>query len=192
MQTTALVSCLCAFVLSVYPMNASAQSYPTDQGNSLVAGSLAFSSAGGDLYAEEDNRLTTLQFNPSYSYFVSPGLAIGAKLVLARMSIGEDRQTAWGMGPQVLYFFGGKPVGNDASGETYPFIGGSFVITKQSFNDFFGEASASGTAFSFGGGISHMISNTVALFTELSYEIDNIESTSGNKINVVGGFLLIL
>jgi hypothetical protein len=183
--------------------SALAQSFPTDKDSKIVSGSFAFSSMGGDLYesGEDGDRMTSIQFYPSVSYFVTPGFALGGKLILERLSQGDDGFTTWGIGPQLLYFIGGNQPKVTVKGATYPYFGAAFLYTSSTVKmELLGEteeSTTSGTIISFGGGICNMLSNTVGLTVEASYEIDNMkpeegDSQSGNKFNILAGIVAFL
>lgn len=178
-----------------------AQDSAFDPGSKIVAGSFAYSSACGDLYEDDDERLTTLQFTPSLSVFVSPGFAVGGKFLYARSSQDQESITSWGIGPQIIYYIGGNQPRESVRGATYPYLGVAFVFTKSTYeSSFLGQTediSTSGTAFSFGFGINHMLTESVGLFGEVDYQLDSMkpedgDSVSGNKFNIVGGFAFFL
>jgi hypothetical protein len=183
------------FILSVFTFNTLySQSYPIDKGSKLISGSFAFTSAGGDLYANsDDERVTTIMLNGSFGYFVSKGFNIGGKLLFNRQSQGDNSTTTWGVGPSVSYFFG------DENSKVYPFIGGTFLYNKTTLKSKYNygyyeveeEYDYSGTTLAFGGGVCYMLSSAVGLFTEINYQIDNVDfeghSFSGNKVNFMIG-----
>ncbi len=179
----------------------SAQNSAYDHGSTIIAGSAAFSSIGGELFIDDDeDRLTSLQLTPSLSYFVAPGLAIGGKLFFQRSAQSGDSFTSWGLGPQILYFIGGHSAQASVKGTTSPYLGAAFAFLRNSAKSTFrgqtDKSSATGTAFSFGGGINHMLTSNASLFVEGAYELDRIsgegDSASGNKFNVVVGLAVFL
>lgn len=198
-MSSKIISCVCAvtFTLVVVCGSSFAGSFPTDKGSAMVAGGFVFSSAGGNLYEEDGDRSTLIQFNPAINYFVTPGFAVGGKLLFARMSLGDESSTIWGIGPAVMYFFGGNAPKPTVKGTTYPYLGASFayIHSTEDYGD--EDFSLSGTTIAFGGGIVHMLSKTVGLFGELNYQIDNLkpeegDSESGDKFNIGAGFTFFL
>jgi len=189
--------CTLAVMLVVICSSAFAQSFPTDKGSKMILGGFAFSNAGGDLYEVDGDRMTSIQVNPSVSYFVIPGLALGGKFLLQYASQGKASMTTWGIGPQVMYFVGGNQPKSTVKGTTYPYLGAAFFYTRSTFKDEDGKDTISGTMISLGGGMLHMLSKTVGLFGEAGYQIDNMkpedgDSASGNKFNIVAGFTFFL
>ena len=53
-----------------------AQDTPTDQGTYVLDGSASFRSQGGDLYGADDDRQTTVSFQPAGLYLIAPNLAV--------------------------------------------------------------------------------------------------------------------
>jgi len=207
MKKRRVFSLICLFVsiLIVFCSSGFAQSFPTDKGSVALFGSFAFSSAGGDLWEDDDDRLTQLQFTPSVSYFVTPGFALGGKFLLNRMAQGDASMTTWGIGPHVLYFIGGNKPKPTVKGTTYPYLGATFLYAKSTTEEDDDEFSISGTVISFGFGVCHMLTSTVGLVGEAAYEIDNMtvkwedwegeeeeESESGDKFNIFAGFVVFL
>ncbi len=159
------------FVLSLTSVSAQNSAY--DRGSSILIGSFAYSSTGGELFVaepDEDGRITTLQINPSLSYFVAPGLAIGGKVLFQRTAQDDDSFTTWGLGPQILYFIGSNRAQSSVKGTTYPYLGATFAFlrstAKSTFRGQTDKTSANGTAVAFGLGINHMITNSAGLFVE--------------------------
>jgi hypothetical protein len=200
-------SLMCIFlpILAVICSSAFAQSFPTNKGSVMVYGSFAYSSAGGHLYEDDGDRLSTLQFNPSVSYFVTPGLALGGKFLLSRTSQGDASLTGFGIGPHLLYFIGGNKPKDKVKGTTYPYLGTTFLYSRATAGEDDEDLTISGTMFSFGFGVCHMLSNSVGLVGEAAYQIDNMtvkwedwegeeeeESESGDKFNLVAGFVVFL
>jgi len=170
----------------------------------LFTGGFTYSSAGGDLYEDEGDRSNTIQFNPSASYFLIPNLAIGGKILYSRSSQGDYSNSQLAIGPHILYFFNLNSPQTTVKGSVYPYIGGGVYYTGLNYkydsddsDDYNYDYKYTGTIISFGGGGLYMLSNTVGLFAEGSYQIDNIkpedgDSESGNKFNIVAGISFFL
>jgi len=193
------------FFLSAVTMSlAVAQQYPTDKGAKIINGALLYSSSGGDLYEEDNDRINTLAVTPSLSVFVSPGIAVGAKAAYSRSASGDESYTQMGFGPHLALFFTGmrKPAKNE--GTTFPYLGASFLYniynskyTSYSYSwDDYEERKVShsenGTTFSFSVGFMYMMTHTLAANAEIAYQVDNFKGDSGNKINLVFGFSGVL
>lgn len=193
--------CILAFVLILTCGSAFAQTSPIGKGSKMVLGDLLFSSMGGDLHEEDGDRVTVIQLNPSAGYFVSRGIACGGNLFLTRQSAGNTSNTTWGIGPLLMYFIGGNQPKTTAKGATYPFLAASFLYTRSIMKmEWYGEKDefkASGTMVGLGAGICHMLSNTVALMVQASYQIDNMkpeeeDSESGNQLGIRVGIASFL
>ena len=182
-----------------------AQDFPTDKDSKILFGNIAFSSMGGDIYNSGEERTTTLMATPGLTYFITPGLAIGGKGLLSRSAQGKNSTTIFGIGPHIAYFINGKEKPTNIKGTTYSYIGASFLFTNTNYTYKSGigyssleERSISGTTLSFGFGIMHMLSNSVGLTSEFSYEIDKVKgensdnTASGNKINIIIGISAFL
>ena len=187
--------CLPMFLLVFFYGSVFAQDFPTNTGSFLLSGSFMFSSAGGDLYEYGNERMMLMQFDPSFNYFVFPGLALGGKFMFEKASQGDYGTTTWGIGPQLLFFIGGTQPKDSFRGTIYPFIGASFIYVRSTYA--VGDFSISGTMINLGGGLNFMLSNSVGLIMETNYEIDNMtpeggESVSGNKFNIGLGFVAFL
>jgi hypothetical protein len=92
-----LVGCL---LLSAAPCQA--QHYATDRGVWSIGGTVRlshFRDRGNDVGT------TILDINPRVSYFVVPGLAVGANLQFARFSSEGDVSKVYGIGPSATYYF---------------------------------------------------------------------------------------
>ena len=183
-----------------------AQDYPVDKGSKMILGGITFSSMGGDLYENSDgDRATMIEIMPSIGFFVAPGFAIAGDLLYNRTSQGDDSKTTLGIGPKLIYVIGANTKPATIKGTTYPYLGASFMYLHSTSKYTWGgyeeeteEYTTTGTAILLGGGILNMISNSLGLFVELGYQMDNLKpedadkSTSGNKINIrigITGFL---
>jgi len=167
---------------------------PLARGSWLVGGTGGFSSAGGDLYSlGTDERMTTISLNTGISYFVMPRLAVGGIVNLSSSSQGEESSMSLGAGPQVSFYFGN--VSAAAKGSVFPFVHGAFLFGRQSskstFMDESIEVTLTMTSIIIGGGAMYMLSNSVALIGEATYQIDTYSaegsSISGNSINLLFG-----
>ena len=166
---------------------AQTRSEATDVGATLVSGAFSFSSQGGDLYENtDDKRYTVVALVPGFFYFVAPGLGIGGDVSYNRESQGDASFTFWGVGPKIGYFI-------DSGTDAIPFFSGG--LNYISFGD--GSDSEGGLRFKFGGGV--LIRNGhLAVAIEAGYVWDRFkfegasEATTGNSIAIgigLAGFL---
>lgn len=190
--------CVLVFTLILAHSSAFAQSYHTDKGSKIIAGEFSFSNSGGDLYENSDgDRLTSVGFDPFISYFLTPGLALGGYFSLSSASQGDWSATAWGIGPRIIYFIGGSKSISTVKGTTNPFLDAAFLYLTRTSKYDSEEYSASGTKIRFGGGVLHMISESVGLFCEAAYSIDSMkpedeDSESGSEFNITAGLSFFL
>ncbi len=166
-----------------------------DKGSFIVGGGAAFSSLHGDLYESGGgDGITILLFAPECGVFVTPHLAVGAQLIVGHLKRGDDKLYAIGVGPRVRYYFGETSRSGSVKGTTYPYLTGGFTWGQYDDED---SDKHTVTALSLGGGITHMVANSVGLFAEINYRADkfkqsNTDSESGASINFMAGFTLFL
>lgn len=166
-----------------------AQGYAIDKGAWVLDGTVSLTSQGGELYENsQGDRLTSLSLAPSVLYFVVPGLAIGGSLNLGYAAQGDNSATTIGVGPEIAYFFGAP------ESTVYPFVDGSvgyFSLNTEG-------ADASGITFEAGAGIAAMLSPSVALIIQATYNIANVsvdqvnETFSGNQFGLQMGVAAFL
>ncbi len=166
-----------------------------DKGSVIIGGGAAFSSLRGDLYEDGGgNGVTILLFAPECGVFVTPHLAVGAQLIIGHLKRGDDKLYAIGVGPRLRYYFGQTSRSGSVKGTTYPYVTGGFTWGQYNDED---SDKHTVTALSFGGGITHMVANSVGLFAEINYRADkfkkaDVDSESGTSINFMAGFTLFL
>jgi hypothetical protein len=160
-----------------------AAEYAVDQGSNIYSITAGVVNAGGDLYEDGDgNSLTAILVMPSYAHFINRGLGLGGDLLLLHLTQGDEGETLLGLGPKVIYFFGGE------ESQAYPFVTAGFYYIRDTED--FGKSTYTidGTRFKFGGGVSIMASTHMGVLMEASYNLDNLKgenskkSVSGNMI----------
>ena len=193
---------LLSFAVGVMPVSSSAQRMflrrPFEKGSLIGSGSLSFSSSGGDLYAVADKRRTQFSFNPSLSYFVTSGLAVGLQSSISYTSQGDQDFTSLGIGPEVSYYLrkrGTKPRQPIAAGTLIPYFSAGLIFvrtsgTATSWGNY--KYKVNGTTFSLGTGCLFMMSSRYAIFLSASYEFlrnqgGNAETRTGNRFAVSAG-----
>lgn len=165
--------------------SAFAQDFPTNKGSKMISAQFSYSSAGGDLYERNGNRLSIFRVNHSYSSFVTSGLAFGLHFSLVSTWQDGSTYTSFGVGPQLLCFPGGKRAKPKVRGANYPYLGLAFTFTHSS-------GGAYGSIVSLGVGNVRMLTRTVGFSTEVTYAIEHVESVSGNSFNLNGGIVAFL
>lgn len=164
-----------------------AQSYAIDKGSYLLGGTVGFTSQGGDLYdAGDGDRATTITLNPTFGYFVTPGLAIGGNVQFQKTSQGDFSTSTVGIGPSLAYYFG------QPTSKVYPFISASVGYSSLSADaGSFGSTSISGYQFGVTGGLSYMLARNVALTGGVFYQNQTFTesgmSASGDTFGFQGG-----
>lgn len=96
----------------------------TVAGTKMLGGGLTYSSEKGT-YLNEDEKYSSLFFNPSMGYFISDGLAIGINLAIGsskeEVLNNEDKTSTFGIGPFARYYM-------HTSNENFAFFAqGSFL-----------------------------------------------------------------
>jgi len=165
--------------------NSRAAEYAVDQGSNIYSITAGVVNAGGDLYEDGDgNSLTAILVMPSYAHFINRGLGFGGDLLLLHLTQGDAGETLLGLGPKVIYFFGGE------NSKSYPFVTAGFYYVRNTEDYGKSTYTIDGTRFKFGGGVSIMASAHLGVLMEASYNLDNLKgahssnSVSGNMIVV--------
>jgi hypothetical protein len=170
---------------------------PIGRRSTLLAGSVAFSSGGGEAYADaEGNRFVQWDLYPTVQHFVARGVAVGGAIGISSVSQGETSASIYGIGPRVSYFIGPRHPAAPARGTPLPFLGLGLLWTRIAADDGFVDVSGSGLTLSLGGGVAFMVSESVALLAEAAYHIDHLtvedQSANGNRVSLqlgIAGFL---
>jgi hypothetical protein len=155
------------------------QTSPVDKGSWLISGQGSFMSTG---YEHDNDRYTQLSIAAGPGIFVSPGLMVGGNFNLTNASYGGDSQTSWGIGPKLAYFFGAN-LKKKLPGAVYPYLGASVSLIGMSNGD-----SETGSQVMFGGGIAYMVTRSVALNAEASYQLQSIYDSTINTFGIQLGF----
>jgi hypothetical protein len=215
MNKILLSLCTSIFMLTSLCDTVLARSSPIDKHSTIVSGDFAFSSSGGELYEDsEGNRVMLIQSDPCLGFFVTPGLAIAGAFMLEVFSQGDNINTAWGVGPRILFFPTALLVKSSslipepdtevirskeiAKGAIYPYVSVAFLYMDER-RKWCGTVQEKYTqkVIKLGSGFSYMLSNTVGLTTGVSYQMDSLRpkdhgSDSGNRFNINVGFVSFL
>ena len=165
-----------------------AQSYAIDKGSYLLGGTVSFSSQGGELFFsgdEDGDRATIISVNPTFGYFITPGVALGGDVQFTKSSQSDFSSTTIGIGPSIAYYFG------QPTTRTFPFIGATIGYLRSAYDlgEDFEPTSISVNGYQFGvsGGLSHMIARNVALTGALFYQSQTFRGASGDTFGFRGG-----
>lgn len=147
------------------------QEYMTDKGSSMISGTFLLSSYGGDLYLEDGERVTSITFAPSYSYFVAKHFFLGANLGLSYNKVGEHSMTTIGIGPKL-----GLTIGNGEA-RTIPFF--SLGYNYQHYSVSSGVVSLHGSDIALGAGMIFQAKDHLGITVEAEYHFTSLGS-NGN------------
>ncbi len=171
----------CISILAV-ASTAAAAKLPIEQGSRMIAGQVAFSYAGGDLYEVGGKGLFVVSFAPSYSQFISDGVALGLVVDLVHQSRGGYHYTRFGVGPVLSLYLGLDKSRSEPKGAVYPLV--RLKVLRTSYSG--GGSQAMWTLGALAG-TDVMISNSVAVQPAIEFQHD-IMTRSGYD-NVSGYYL---
>ena len=160
-----LITCLLAF--AALPVAAHAQSYAIDKGSLSLGGTGGFSTSKASSGNTEGDRVTTIQVSPSFLYFISPGLGVGASAALGRESSDGYTTVNLGIGPRATYYFG------RGERNVYPYLGATVGVHHGNTDSDNGDSSSNTLRLEGNGGLLVMLSRAVGMNVELSFETTN-------------------
>ena len=162
--------------------------FATDKGSNMFGVTAGYINASGNLYEDEEgNSSSTLLIMPSVVHFSPRNVGLGGDLLLFHYKQGDGGITTLGIGPKMMFSFGGKDT------KTYPYFTFGFYYVNNTIDYGTHDYTTSGTRLKFGGGTSIMIANHLGLLMEASYNLDNLKgehakkSTSGNMFIISMG-----
>ena len=164
--------------------------YAVDKGSNMFGITAGFINASGDLYTGGGKPFTAILVMPHTAHFFIRNLGIGGDLLLLLTAQGDNKSTTVGVGPKIMYFFGGK------DSKSYPYLTSGFYYVMNDIEyedvDFLISGVISGTRWKVGAGISWMIAPHLGLVAEASYNRDKLKpeegkSKSGNMVIVSMG-----
>jgi outer membrane protein W len=134
---------------------------PFDQGIYTFSGSIAYASARGD----DGIYRTSYGFNPHVSYFILPGLAVGATLSYKKEEFDVADVETTGVGPTLRYYVDGETI--------YPFFGVEYNYLTNSVSQKTSDRSLSvpDTAHELVAvvGVDYFISEYIAIEPQVKY-----------------------
>ncbi len=196
MRRGLIAVCIMAMAVGFYSL-AGAATYPIDQGVWFGMGSLDIASLSGEAYENEDgDGKFNFYLEDTGGYFIMPNLAIGGKVLIDYTSWGDYKETVWGIGPFIAYFFGGAPA--EVKGSYYPYVGGTFLYASSTteypnpIDQGTTEIESTMTKLGVFGGVVYMLTKTVGIFGEVGFSMDSIDpdegdSEDGNRIGIKAG-----
>lgn len=146
-----------------------------------LSGAVSFSSSNNEVedYYDSATKSTTINISPSFNYFVTEGLSLGAGV---QYFYSENKMTAgpysdkfifrgMGIGPEIRYYFQGNPDRN-----IIPVAGVSADYTKSGTDGSYIE----GHSFNFFVGFDYLFASTAALEPFVSYSLQYISDNNQN------------
>lgn len=172
---------------------------PIDKGSMIVDGSVYFMSQGGDYYKDTaDNSVAVIGIMPSVGYFVAPSIMVGGQIVYVSASQGDDKETTFGVGPVVGYYFNLDATRTEVKGAIYPYVQAFFVYGQYKCEWTGGDETTDITMFGGEGGGVFMLSNAVGLNASVQFQSESFkpdgadESISGTTLTVGAGITAFL
>ena len=119
-----------------------------------------------------------MNLDPSIHYFVARGLSVGGDLTIRRFRQGDTSSSSYGVGPGVMYFFGGseRPV--------YPYLSGTVRYYRSGDTNTIGYRAA--------GGALVMLADAVGLNGSLYFEQLDDDVSSRDAFGLAFGIAAFL
>ncbi len=148
---------------------------PTDKGVYSLSGSISYTRP------DDDERI--ISATPSFMYFVSQNIAMGASIIYqGHKTTGEETNT-YGIGPIVRFYFGGETI--------YPFVSVKYTYTSNTSEIGSYIFRTDGNDLSLSLGIDNFLSKNVALEPIVSYRFNSGNTPYGGTANVRKEYLFI-
>lgn len=132
---------------------------------------------GGTFNLNTSDNSTQISLSPSAGLFIIRNLALGANVKLSYSKEGLVKQSVFGVGPFVRYYF--------TSANIRPIIQGNFNFLSAKTKVSGTSSTNNGTNFFLGGGAAIFISDHVSLDAVLGYDHNDYNNLPGN-----GGFAM--
>lgn len=145
------------FTIALFIVGFSSAMAQTEKGNRLMGVNV------GNILIPTEGSSTLISLQPTYGWFVSNGLVVGAGIPFFYASSGGSRVTQIGVAPFLRYYIGPSQV--------KPFLGASIGVVNTSVSSNNGASSASSTdaVYSATGGIAFFINRSVSFDLGLTY-----------------------
>ncbi len=159
------------FTLALFLIGFSSVKAQTERGSRLAGvqvGNIVIPTSGGSG--------TIISLQPTYGWFVSDGLAVGAGIPFFHISSSGSRITQIGLSPFLRYYIGPSPV--------KPFLGASIGVVSTSTSST-GSASGSSTNALYSGtaGLAFFMNRSVSFDMALTYT----GGDTGSVSSILGG-----
>jgi hypothetical protein len=170
-----------------------AAEYAMDKGSEMFGINAGFISAFGDLYQGGGKPFTAILVMPQTVHFLARNFGFGADLLLLVTNQGDNKSTTLGVGPKIMYFFGGK------ENKSYPYLTAGFYYLRNDIQyediDIFTKGVLYGTRWKLGFGSSWNVTPHLGVLMEASYNRDKLKhedtkkSKTGNMVIVSIGLV---
>lgn len=132
---------------------------------------------GGNFRLNTADNNTQIAFTPNAGLFIIDNLAVGANFSLSYEKSGNNKYTAFGVGPFARYYF------TTESQTIRPIVHGSFNYQSRKTTIANVSSTNNGINYFLGGGAAAFISPTVSIDALMGYDHTKYSNTDGN-----GGF----
>jgi hypothetical protein len=164
-----LFLCLVLILAPVFLQPLRAELSPVAKGVSQVSGIVSYSHMAGDLYYRSGFARSQLEVNAGYSRFIFPWVAVGGKLAFTRVTPNEA--FIFGLGPVLAVHFGSRGEVKSRKGMLVPYLAVQALLLESN-----ATGAMSGRQAGMGGGISYLITRSVALTMEVNAQFHHWEN----------------
>jgi hypothetical protein len=159
--------------------------YAVDKGANMFSIIGGYVNASGDLYENRKGESSnTFLIMPSIVHFSPANVGFGGDFLLLRTKQGDVGLTTLGVGPKMMFTFGGKDSKN------YPYLNLALYYIRNVEEQGKVDYTISGTRLKFGVGTSIMVASHLGILMEASYNLDNLKPE--NTKNSIQGNMIIV
>ncbi len=176
---------LSVFLILFITSAAFAQEFAVDKGATWLAGTVSFSSSGGELFEDYDgNSDNVFNLSPTINYFIGKNFFIGGGLEFSNEKQGDYNSNSIGVGPQIGYAFGTQ------DSKVFPFVDLGLRYYGMSIDYGSGSSEGTGRDIFLGAGVVVPLRAHLGLTFEAGYHMLNVkekdydENYSGNILGI--------
>lgn len=158
--------------------------YALDKGANMFGMTANYINAAGELYENKGESFTGILLMPHTVRFFRRNLGLGGDLLVLLTGQGDNKLVTLGVGPKIMYFFGGKDK------KSHPYLTSGFYYLRNDIEYDDLELHQSGTRFKIGLGVNSMLASHLGLLLEVSYNLDNLKEEDKEKSD--SGSMLIV
>lgn len=156
-----------------------AAEYAMDKGSNMFGINLGVINASGDLYEAGKESFTLILLMPQTVHFYERNLGVGADLLMLLTAQGKSKSTTIGVGPKIIYFFGGREA------KHHPYVTSGFYYLRNDIQSMqvgmLTEGLLYGTRFKLGLGSNWSASPHLGVLMEASFNWDNLDNDDTNR-----------